>query len=410
MANFPLPSDIQATYLQILKSIKPSLNINDLNSDFVIRGRAISGLVSGVYGDQAKINGDTFTSTARPDALILKGQDLGLTLSPATKASGTAVITGTNGTVVNAGDLVLMYPATNLFYTNTAGGTIAGGSLAVTVQAQVAGALANVAAPDTMTIVSPPTGVNGTANITANVGGGSDIESYDSFRSRILARQQYTPSGGNQSDYLAWGFEADPSVRSVSIRRFIKGLGTVGVVITTGVTDIDSAVTSGTTVVRIPSSQVVTNVQAYYDSVSPLTDCVTVFSPSEQTVPVTVAVDLAAGLSLLSIPSDPVNNPNNLTIQQLVQREVSRALYKYPIGGRTLPGQAGGFVVASDIELNLDYWLSAATDPATGLVKGKIPVLADRQVQPLNGTSYDLPISVNALAAPGVITVVNGVP
>ena len=411
MANFPKPSEIQTTYYRILKSIKPSLNTNDLNSDFVIRGKVISGLVSGLYGDQAKVNNDTFTSTARPEALILKGADLGLTIQPATQASGTSVVnTGPNGTVVNAGDLTFIYGATNLFYTNITGGTIAGGMLAVSVRAEVSGSLGNIIAPDSFTVVSPPTGVSTVAQVTANIAGGSDVESTDSFRARILARQQNTPSGGNAADYVAWGFAADPSVRSVSIRRFIKGLGTVGVAITTGPTDVDTAVTNGTTIVRVPSEGVIASVQAYYDSKAPLTDCVTVFGPTETAFNVMVAVDLVSGFNLDTVPSSPTYNPMSLTIRQLINREVGRALYKVPIGGRPKSGGTQGYVYASDIEINLDTWLSAETDPLTGLAKGIIPVLANRQVLPLVGMSYEAPIDTNSLAKPGTITIVLGVP
>jgi hypothetical protein len=120
-------------------------------------------------------------------------------------------------------------------------------------------------------------------------------------------------------------------------------------------------------------------------------------------------VDLAQGLTLSSVPADPVYNPLNLTVQQLIQREVGRPLYKYSTGGRVIPGLSGGYVVASDIEESLDVWLSAVPDPNTGLVLGLLPILADRQVQKLNGASYNLPVSQNQLAAPGTITVTLGV-
>ncbi len=412
MASFLKPSEIFETYKQILKSIKPSLNTNDKNSDFIIRGQVVSGIVSGLYGDQAKINNDTFTSTARPEALVLKGADLGLTISPATQSTGTlaVTITGPNNTVVAAGDLTFLYGSTNLFYTNTSGGTITGGSLTLSVQCEVAGSLGNIAAPDTLTVVSPPTGVSTTGTIVTNIAGGSDVESTDSFRSRILARQQNTPSGGNAADYKAWGYLADPSVRSVSVRRFIKGLGTVGVAITTGPTDIDSAVTAGTSVVRIPSATVISNVQAYYDSHAPLTACTTVFSPSETAFNVTLAVDLAGNNTMSSIPQSATYNPLGLTISQLIIREVTRALLKVPIGGRTRGSSTQGYVFASDIEINLDTWLSAEVDPVSGLSRGFIPVLADRQVFPLNGTSYDAPIDANSLAKAGTVQIINGVP
>ena len=412
MANFLKPSQIFEAYKQILKSIKPSLNVNDKNSDFVIRGQVISGVVSGLYGDQAKINNDTFTSTARPEALVLKGADLGLSIQPATQSTGTlaVTITGPNNLIINAGDLTFLYGATNLFYTNTTGGTITSGSLTLSVQCEVAGSLGNISSPDALTVVSPPTGVSTTANIVANIAGGSDVESTDSFRSRILARQQNTPSGGNAADYKAWGFLADPSVRSVSVRRFIKGLGTVGVAITTGPTDIDSAVTNGTSVVRLPSASVIANVQAYYDAHAPLTACTTVFGPSETAFNVTVAVDLSGANTLDSIPASSAYNPLGLTIRGLINREITRSLLKVPIGGRTRGSSTQGYIFASDIEINLDTWLSAEADPVTGLARGFIPVLADRQVLPLNGTSYDAPISSNSLAKVGSITIINGVP
>lgn len=410
MATFPTPSQIAAQYFQILKSIKPSLNTNDNNSDFVIRGNALSGLVSGLYGDQKKVNNDTWISTARPEALTLKGRDFGIPQNPATQAKSANVqVTGTNGTVVNPGDLVFLYVATNVLYTNTTGGTVTGGVLSVAVQCEIAGQIGNIVAPDTFQLVSPPTGINTSASIITDLADGADAESPDSYRSRLLSRQQNPPAGGNETDYPNFGFAADPSVRSVFIRRFGRGLGTVDVYITTGTTDIDTAVTNGIAIVRIPSSGLLATVQAYYDSHAPLTDCPAVYAPTELDINVTVNVDLATGLTMSSVPSDPVNNPLGLTCMQLIQREVGRVLYKYAVGGRSLPGLTGGWVTAMDIESGLDTWLSAVVNPSTGLAQGIIPILADRQCQKLNPpTSYDLAIGENQLPAPGTITVVSG--
>lgn len=409
MATFPKPSDILTQYLQILKSIKPSLNTNDANSDFVIRGKALAGLMSGNYGDQAKVYNDGFISSMRPEALLLKGQDLNILKQPATQAESPQVrVTGVNGTVVNVGDITFLYAPTNVLYTNITGGTITLGVLDLTVQCQVTGQIGNVLAPDTLSVISPPTGVANTATVVQSLADGSDIETNDSYRARLLSREQQPPAGGNQTDYPNFAFAADTSVRSAFIRRFGRGLGTVDIYITTGSTDIDSAVTQGVSIVRIPSSIVLANVQSYYNSHAPLTDCPVVYAPTEVTVPVTVNVVLAIGLTLTSIPGDPVNNPLSLNCQQLIQREVGRVLYKLAVGGRVIPGSAQGVVAASDIETGLDVWLSAVVDTTTGLYNGKIPILADRQCQKLNGVSYDLPLLANQLAKPGVVTVVLG--
>lgn len=408
--SFPTPSQLAAQYLQILKGIKPSLNINDNNSDFVIRGKAFTGFASGLYGENQKVNNDTFVSTARPEALALHGLDYNIQRLPATQAeSPQGRITGTNGTVITPGQLTFLYAPTNVLYTNTTGGTIGAGVLDLVIQAQVAGQIGNIKAPDDLQVVSPPSGVDPSMSLVQDMADGTDVESIDSYRARILSRLQSPPAGGNETDYPNFAFAADPSVRSAFIRRFGRGLGTVDVYITTGTTDVDTAVTQGLAIIRIPSGPTIAAVQTYYNEHVPLTDCAAVYAPTELAVDATMNVDLAQGLTLSSVPADPVYNPLNLTVQQLIVREVGRVLYKYPVGGRVIPGNPGGYIVASDIEEGLDVWLSAVKDPVTGLYIGKLPILADRQIQPLDSPNYNLAINQNELAAPGTITVVLGV-
>lgn len=408
MANFLTPSQIFTQYKQILKSIKPSLNTNDNNSDFIIRGRVFAGLCSGLYGDQAKVNNDTYISSARPEALLIKGQDFGIPRQPATQAICPQVrVTGVNGSVIPVG-MSLIYLPTGVSYTAQTGGQIGGGHLDIIVECDVTGQIGNLTSPDTLSIVSPPTGVDQVATLEVDMADGSDIETIDSYRARLLSREQNPPAGGDFVDYQNFAFAADPSVRSAKVRRFGRGLGTVDVYITTGTTDIDSAVTQGLSIVRIPSSLVLARVQAYYNTNVPLTDCPAIYAPTELNVNATMNVILADGLTLSSVPSDSVNNPLGLTCQQLIQREMSRALYKFPVGGRIIPGFTNGFVVAADLEQDMDVWLSAAMDPVTGAAIGKIPILADRQIQKLNGSTYDLPILGNQLPAPGTLSVVLG--
>lgn len=410
MATFPTPAQISTQYFQFLKAAKPSINTSDKNSDFVIRGNVFSGMASGLYGDQQKIYNDGFISSMRPEALALKGADYGLLAQPATAADTTmgVQVAGVNGTVVNPGDLTFLYVPTGILYSNTTGGTVASGVLVVSALAESVGQIGNITAPDTLQVVSPPTGISTVASLIVSMADGGDVETPDSYRSRLLSHIQNPPAGGNETDYPAFAFAADPTVRSALIRRFGRGLGTVDVYITTGTTDIDTAVTDGLSITRIPSSGTLASVQAYYNAHVPLTDCPAVYAPTELDVNVTVNVILAAGLTLTSVPADAINNPLGLNVQQLIQREISRVLYKLPVGGRVLPGGTVGYVVAADIEEGLDIWLSAVTDPVTGLPLGNIPILADRRCQPLNGSSFNLPLAGNQLAAPGTLTVVLG--
>ena len=410
MPNFLAPSAAATQYFGILKSLKPSLNINDQNSDFVIRGKAIAGFGSGLYGDLAKINNDPFISTARPAALTILGNDYGIPQLGATQAAGAnaAQIPGTNGTVVNPGDLTLLYAPTGVIYINTTGGTVASGVLIVSVQAQTAGQIGNVALtspPDTLQIVGPPSGIGTTATLVAAISDGTDPETTDSYRSRLLIRRQNAPAGGNETDYPQFAFAASSAVRTSVAYRFARGLGTVADYITAGTTDIDTAVTQGQSILRIPSSDLLAAVQAYYNANVPLTDCPFIYAPTELPINVTVNVIYAQGLTATSVPSDPVNNPLNLNCMQLVQREVSRVLYKYQVGGRTLPGKSGGWAVGADIEDGIDVYLSAVPNQNTGVLNGILPILADWQVQNLNGTAVDYALTQNQLPAPGVITI-----
>lgn len=409
MATFPTPSQLQTQYLQILQAIKPSININDVNSDFVIRGNVFAAFLSGAYGDQAKVDGDTYFSTSRPESLVLHGQDLNIPMQQATAAISSGVqITGTNGTVVNVGDLSLIYVPTGVLYSNTTGGTISGGVLTVSIQAQTVGLIGNVSAPASLQVVSPPSGVNTSATLTSSLADGSDAETTDSYRQRLLNRLQQPPAGGNANDYRNFAFAADPSVRTALVRRFGRGLGTVDVYITTGSTDIDTAVTNGTSIVRVPDPTLLATVQAYYNANAPVCDCVGVFGPTEITQNVTIYVDLAAGITMSTVPSDPINNPLNLTVNQLIAREVGRALYKVPVGGWMIPGFNTGFVVAAYIEQSVDVWLSAEVDQSTGLAIGIIPVLADRRVPALNPPDTNQAIGENIITKPGSISIIQG--
>jgi uncharacterized phage protein gp47/JayE len=410
MATFLTPTQVFQAFQTYLKSIKPSLNVNDMNSDFIIRGKTVSGLISGLYGDQAKTYLDTFISTCRPAALVLFSQDFNIPQQPAVQAAsvGVQIPGSTNGTVVNPGDLTFLYGPTNVIYTNTTGGIVSGGILTVNVQCEITGQIGNISFPDSLQVISPPTGIGATANLAVDMSDGSDIETIDSWRARILSFVQSPPAGGNSIDYPNFAFLASQTVRSASIVRWGRGLGTVDVYITTGTTDIDTAITQGQSIVRIPSDDVIATIQAYYDIHDPLTDSARVYAPSEQTFDVTVKVDLVAGLTLTSVPDDATYNPLGLTVSQLVQRELSRVIYKLPTGGRKVPGLTGGFVVAADLEVGLDTWLSAVPD-SNGVVSGKLPLLTNRQVQMLASPSWDAPVGGSQLPKPGTLTVNTGV-
>ncbi|HND29733.1 MAG TPA: baseplate J/gp47 family protein, partial [Myxococcota bacterium] len=123
-----------------------------------------------------------------------------------TAATGQILLTGTNGTVVSSG-LTLVH-ADGTEFTTTSGGTIASGELAVNAAAAV-GSAGNRITGDALTVQSPPAGVDAEAEVSGDFSGGTDDETDDALRARVLARMRAGNAGGRASDYEQWALAID---------------------------------------------------------------------------------------------------------------------------------------------------------------------------------------------------------
>lgn len=391
--DYKTPDQIAEEYLTHLKGLKPDVNTAQQDSDWWIRSRVVGGVVSGVYADQRLIANDAFPQRARHDALA-KWLELYLndTFRAATQAQGNALVTGATGSSVPIGTQFLYEPNGNTYQASSGIDFEAATAVLVPIISVGTGQSQNLFSGAPLTISSPPAGVDAAASASGNISDGRDAESDSEAAARILARIRTPIAGGTQSDYEQWAVEADPSVVAANILRFPFGFGTVGVVVAAGTTDIDTALDNGEPIVLIPSDALIETVQEYLETKRPVTDCVTVFAPSGVDIDVTVKVRLKSG-ELDTVPAG-----QTLTQRELVEREVKRAIYKTPPGGRQLGGS--GFVVASEIEEVIDIGLSAS--PYT---LGEQELLLDRQVQDLSATGVNRMIAATEIALPGTITI-----
>jgi uncharacterized phage protein gp47/JayE len=77
--------------------------------------------------------------------------------------------------------------------------------------------------------VSPVVGVSDTVVVLdAGISGGTDQESIDRLRQRVIRSYRLVPDGGNGDDYVTWALEV-PGVTRAWCRPRYMGLGTVGV-------------------------------------------------------------------------------------------------------------------------------------------------------------------------------------
>lgn len=394
---FISPDDVADEYLTHLKLLKPEVNKDQTDSDWWIRSRVVGGTVSGVYQDQNNISNDAFPQSARHEALdrhlfmYFNG-----TFNPATSSIGPVKVTGINGSPIPAGTQFLYVPNGNIYQSLTTS-VLSGPSGVIEVQSVSTGQSQNLLEGAELTLSSPPPGLDSTAVVFGDdLKDARDPETDQQASDRVLTRLRTPLGDGKVSDYELFALAADPSVVTATVVRYPTGFGSVLVVITAGTTDIDFALDNGQAIVRTPSAPLIETVQEYIEAHNVLTDCALVTGPDEVIVDVNVNVTYVSGNNS-TIPANQIPG-QTLTQQQLVIREVQRAIYKNPPGGRRLG--ASGFLIASDIEEVLDNGLSA--EPYN---TGRFPILNDRQVLNLNGSNQNYLLTSNQIAVPGVITI-----
>lgn len=158
-----------------------------------------------------------FVETADVEGLVRKGGVYGMPPKPASRARGKIIVTGTAGTSVPAGT-VLVDDVNGYEYELLSAATIPSGSTSVSVQVYSlgfgsqynmdAGATLSFrdAATGTFTFKVDPEGLYGGSCVDVTVDGvvRQWSESIEDYRSRLKIREKNQPMGGDVSDYWLW--------------------------------------------------------------------------------------------------------------------------------------------------------------------------------------------------------------
>jgi len=207
---------------------------------------------------------------------------------PATFAAGSVTFTGTSGAVIPSGTLLQRSDGAE-FATDAEATIASSGSIAVTITASVAGLDGNTAAAIVLTLMSPITTVDSEVAVaTGGLIGGSDAETDDTLRARILDRIQNPPMGGCLHDYETWAKDADSTVYRVWPYSCYRGPGTVEVFFVTN--DLENA---------IPSSALRLVVADYIDTQKPVTAIVNVSILSAKTINFEINLPSAAATTAI---------------------------------------------------------------------------------------------------------------
>lgn len=239
--------------------------------------RMHAGALHGLYGYLEYIAKQVIYTTAEAEYLEQWATIWGIQRVPAGLATGNVTFTGTNGVTIAAG--TVLQKADGWQYRTNTDVIVAGGTATAVVTALLGGASGNALVNVLLDLTSPLTGVGSTASVAS--GGliaGSDAETDAALRARLLARIQTPPHGGAVGDYIAWALEV-PGVTRAWCFPLYAGAGTVGV---TFVRDNDGS--------PIPDGGEVAAVQAYIETVRPVTATVTVYAPTA--VPLNLTIQL----------------------------------------------------------------------------------------------------------------------
>lgn len=245
-------------------------------SDAQVLSRTISGAAYGLYGYLNWIAKQILPDTA--DAVTLERQAL-LRLEtpriPAKSATGSASFLASAGSVLDAN--LVVQASDGRQYRVVDAITPASGINTAKLEAVDGGILGNAAAGLTLKLVQPVTGIDETFTVLApGITGGSNQESVESLRSRVIRSYQVIPHGGDADDYVTWALECAGVTRAWTVKNYL-GPGTVGVFF---VRDGDASI--------IPDANEIATVKSYIDTKAPVTAEVIVLAPVLKAVNYTI--------------------------------------------------------------------------------------------------------------------------
>lgn len=237
-----------------LKGADSRLHASNLNVLSIVH----AGGMDGLYRYAAWIARQMYVKTCDEAQLLIRANELGVPRKDPSRASGYVSFPASSGSVIPAvSDLVR---SDGVRYQVVTEASAVGGSITVFVRANEAGAVGNVAAAASLSLLTPVPGVQSSGTVGADgISGGSDIEGVESWRDRVLRRMRQAPQGGSKSDYETWALEV-PGVTRVWVAAHEMGVGTVTVRF---VRDNDDNI--------IPDAGEVDAVQAYIASRRPIT-------------------------------------------------------------------------------------------------------------------------------------------
>lgn len=240
-----------------------------------ILSRVIAGAVHLTYGYIDFCMKQIIVDSASSEYLDRWALVWGLQRKLPNKSEGLVIFSGNDGAKIPA--FTQIQTSDNFLFQTLFDAVIQNGVALVKIQAMIPCADGNMQGGIALNLVSPISNIE--SNCVLDVNGtfnGTDIESDDSLRVRILDRIRNAPCAGNKKDYETWCLQVPGVTRAWCYPQYL-GDGNVGL---SFVRDNDENI--------IPNEEQLKQVYNTISSVMPCTALLKVFSPTQNVVDFTI--------------------------------------------------------------------------------------------------------------------------
>lgn len=259
------------------------------NCDAMVRLYALSAQVQSLLAQADWVLDQSFPQTAQGEYLDYHAQTRGITRAAATKAEGVLRFSAPGAVaadcVIAAGTVAMT--AGGVKFETTERATLEAGAYMVEVPAQAveAGANGNATAGQIRFLSALPAGVTGCTNPNAFTGG-SDTESDESLRERIMESYKRLPNGANAAFYEREAMSF-PTVAAAKAVGRARGIGTVDVYVATH---------SG-----VPSDELLDEIAEALERKREIAVDVEVLAPTETVVDISAELSVQSGYDFAEV-------------------------------------------------------------------------------------------------------------
>ncbi len=368
-------------YVNFVKALNPIAVPDAAATDWWVKANSIGAIASGIDQDIYTFRQNIFPQYASGNALdkFLASYNL----QP--RSAGVPATGYCSLPTVQAQDVTLQantqLSISNNQYFIQQTTTVKAGTLGqIPIQSANTGSGQQLANGTELKLTNPVGNIDKLIVLSMNDGAGS--ESDPNVRYRILQAIQNPKLGGTRQDYITWA-TSQPNITAAYIVANILQTGILSVFVLSGTNDPDVILSKPDIIYnRTTTKPDMQTAQNYIETQRPINDNALVSTTDTQVYAdantINVGVILIQNLTLTTILPDF----NNMTVADLIRREVRRAFISSPLYG-TLIGSAR-FVLLSDVVQSIDTGLSV-----TGGIYAQI--LIDRKVD-YKGTQGNIPI------------------